>query len=323
MRTSIDIPVIDLAKPDRGAFAAACEQWGLFHLIGHGVDAGCIGNLRRASAAFFSSDDNVKQSVMRTRTNPWGYFDRELTKNVRDWKEIFDVGPAYGTSNPQWPEETVENMRVFRSSLESYAAAVHQLSLQVLKLLLESLNEPSDAIIAAFSAHTSFLRLNHYPPCAEPAAADSPTVPLRGRLGIGHHTDAGALTILDQTDIPGLQVLHQDHWVNVPVMPGAFTVNIGDVVQVWSNDRFKAPLHRVLANQESERYSTAWFLNPPADFHYQPLLPPNELNKAIYKPIIWREFREQRAAGDYANYGEEIQVSHFRRNRSPAPLVSG
>ena len=58
-------------------------------------------------------------------------------------------------------------------------------------------------------------------------------MPERGNLGIGHHTDAGALTILDQADIPGPQVLQDNRWVNVPVMPGCFTVNIGDVVQVW------------------------------------------------------------------------------------------
>lgn len=304
------IPVIDLSNPDRALLAGACEDWGLFHISHHGVSPELIHRLRNASRTFFSAPAPIREAVMRTRTNPWGFFDRELTKNVRDWKEIFDVGPRYGTSIPQWPE----SMPSFQAALGAYTDAVHALSLRVLRLIIEALGYPAAEIVAAFDAHTSFLRLNHYPLCATPAAPDSPTVPERGNLGIGHHTDAGALTILDQADIPGLQVQHQGRWVDVPVVPGCFTVNIGDVVQVWLNDRFPAPLHRVLANSREERYSTAYFLNPPADFDYLPLLPPESSHLALYNPINWRHFREQRAAGDYANYGEEIQISHFRRS---------
>jgi isopenicillin N synthase-like dioxygenase len=306
------IPVISLAAPDRTLLANACESWGLFHISHHGVAPEVISGLRNASRGFFSAPAPVREAVMRTRTNPWGYFDRELTKNVRDWKEIFDVGPSYGTSVPQWPD----SMPMFRATLSAYTDAVHVLALRVLRLIIEALDQPATDILAAFDAHTSFLRLNHYPVCATPAAADSPTVPERGNLGIGHHTDAGALTILDQADIPGLQVLHEGRWRDVPVLPECFTVNIGDVVQVWSNDRFPAPLHRVLANGREERYSTAYFLNPPADFHYLPLLSPESSHLARYNPVNWRYFREQRAAGDYANYGEEIQISHFRRTHT-------
>lgn len=303
------IPVIDLSHPDRALLTAACESWGLFHVSRHGVPAELINGLRNASRGFFSAPPPLREAVMRTRTNPWGFFDRELTKNVRDWKEIFDVGPRYGNSVPQWPE----SMPLFRTALCAYADAVHALALRLLRLVIESLGHPPAGILAAFDAHTSFLRLNHYPRCGTPAAADSPTVPERGNLGIGHHTDAGALTILDQADIPGLQVLHEGRWADVPVMADCFTVNIGDVVQVWSNDRFPAPLHRVLANSREERNSTAYFLNPPADFDYLPLLPPGHDHLARYNPVNWQHFREQRAAGDYANHGEEIQISHFRR----------
>ncbi len=302
------IPIIDLSKPDPDLIAAACESWGLFHIKHHGVPDELVTGLRVASHSFFSAPAAVREVVTRTRLNPWGLFDRELTKNVRDWKEIFDVGPEYGTSIPQWPTSIPD----FRSALENYTATVHALSLRLLALIVQSIGHSQTNIVPAFADHTSFLRLNHYPLCATPAAPDSPTVPERGNLGIGYHTDAGALTVLDQADIPGLQVLHDNQWINVDIVPGCFTVNIGDVVQVWSNDRFPAPLHRVLANSREERYSTAYFLNPPADFDYLPLLPPDQVDKARYRSINWRHFREQRAAGDYANDGEEIQISHFR-----------
>ena len=301
------IPVIHLEHPDRALLTYACQTWGVFQLAGHPIDTAVIKGLREASRAFFGQSSAEKQSISRTAENPWGYFDRELTKNVQDWKEIFDVGPEYGSSRPQWPTSPPG----FRDALERYTLAVHALSLRVLGMIAECLDMPATPLVDAFGAHTSFLRLNHYPTCPDPAAASSATVPERGRLGIGHHTDAGAITILDQADIPGLQVLHDNQWILVPPQPDTLTVNIGDVVQVWSNDRFPAPLHRVLANQSHERYSTAYFLNPPADFDYAPLLPEGSRLVPRYKAIRWSEFRERRAAGDFANEGREIQISDY------------
>ena len=89
--------------------------------------------------------------------------------------------------------------------------------------------------------------------------------------------------------------------------PDAFVINIGDVVQVWSNDRYPAPLHRVIASAQEERYSAPYFFNPSYAANYAPLSSPPH-----YRPINWGEFRAGRAAGDYADHGEEIQISHFR-----------
>ncbi len=90
-------------------------------------------------------------------------------------------------------------------------------------------------------------------------------------------------------------------------------INIGDIVQVWSNDRYEAPLHRVLASTGTPRYSAPFFFNPTYTTDYAPL--PSlcdETEQLRYKPINWGEFRAGRAAGDYADYGEEIQISQFR-----------
>jgi len=305
---SINVPTFDLRRPNARSLIDACRHWGIFQLAGHSVPAASINDLRRASQHLFSLPGGEKQTISRTRENPWGYFDRELTKNVPDWKEIFDVGPAYGTSIPQWPSRLPD----FPRALENYTSEIHQLALRVLRMIVESLGTPGDPVVQTFEQHTSFLRLNHYPVCPDPAAADSAAVPLWGRLGIGHHTDAGALTILDQADIPGLQVLHGGVWHLIPRQPDTFTVNIGDVVQVWSNDDYPAPVHRVIANQHEERYSTAYFLNPPADYRCTPLQ--SATVQSRYRPILWSEFRERRAAGDFANYGQEVQISDYRIN---------
>src|SRR4029079_14106816 len=126
-----------------------------------------------------------------------------------------------------------------------------------------------------------------------------------GYLGVNHHTDAGALTLLLQDDQPGLEVLHRGSWHLVEPRSDALVVNIGDIVQVWSNDRYRAALHRGLAAADAERFSAPFFFHLGYSAAYAALPatgagrhPPN------YRPILWQEFRARRAAGDYADHGE-------------------
>lgn len=101
-------------------------------------------------------------------------------------------------------------------------------------------------------------------------------------------------------------------WVPVDPVPGALTINAGDMLQVWSNGRVKAAEHRVRASASgSERYSIAFFLNPSyaADIFPQPI---NAGENPKYRPINWGAFRGLRFKGDYADSGEEIQIENFR-----------
>jgi isopenicillin N synthase-like dioxygenase len=94
---------------------------------------------------------------------------------------------------------------------------------------------------------------------------------------------------------------------------GALVVNIGDIVQVWSNDRYPAPLHRVRASTDHERYSLPFFFNPVYEAVYAPLgALTNEESPPRYRPITWGDFRWKRQQGDYADYGAENQISDYR-----------
>ncbi|MEZ5558681.1 MAG: 2OG-Fe(II) oxygenase family protein [Pseudomonadales bacterium] len=315
-----DVPVISLRNLEDSAQAlaqldAACRQWGFFQIVDHGLDTGRIEALERAAHQFFALPRARKLEIERSADNVWGYFDRELTKNRQDWKQIFDFGPTdaggpLAQSTAQWPRE----LPGFRAAVEAHFQDCERIALRLLDALASNLGVPPGTLRQAFlPAHTSFLRLNYYPVCRQPAAPDAPTVGVQGELGIHHHTDAGALTVLLQDSQPGLQVLHDGAWRLVQPLAGALTINIGDVVQVWSNDRYRAPLHRVLASARAERYSAAFFFNPSYAHDYAPVPgccdadhPPR------YRPINWGEFRAGRAAGDYADYGEEIQIEHFQ-----------
>eukprot|EP00898_Chlorokybus_atmophyticus_P007449 jgi/Chlat1/7705/Chrsp66S09164 len=199
--------------------------------------------------------------------------------------------------------------------MKTYFKAMEGLAQRLLRLICQSLGVPADTLARHFDdgAHTSFLRLNYYPPCPSPEA----------NLGISRHSDAGMLTILVQ-DQPGLQVyigkgdgsgLRYDDpdWVGVQPLKGAFVINIGDMMQVWSNGRYPAPLHRVLANTAKERYSAPFFYNPSYASDCEPL--PTLIDAQHprrYRPVNWGGFRRRRFEGDYADLGEEVQIAHYR-----------
>lgn len=307
------IPVINIKQIESDStlqsLDRACEEWGFFQVIEHGIDSRIFTALQTTMSEFFYLPLEDKNQIARSEDNPWGFYDKELTKNVRDWKEIFDYGPAEGNSiRPQWPA----GFPSFQQSVLDYYDACKALSLRLLAAIAQNLGAPASALCDAFGAgHTSFLRLNYYPPCTEKQENDA--------MGISPHTDAGALTCLLQDGQPGLEVFRDGNWQLVEPQRDALVINIGDIVQVWSNNRYKAALHRVLTNTTEARFSAPFFLNPTYSTNYKPLQSVlNDKSSARYKPINWGEFRAQRASGDYADYGQEIQISDYLRQEMDA-----
>ncbi|XP_074577615.1 1-aminocyclopropane-1-carboxylate oxidase homolog 7-like [Curcuma longa] len=148
------------------------------------------------------------------------------------------------------------------------------------------------------------LLCHYYPPCPEPEVA----------IGTSAHSDPGFLTVLLQDHIGGLQVLHNDKWVEVPPIPGALVINIADLLQLISNDRFKSVEHRVVANREGPRISIACFFS--THFHpcstrlYGPIKELiSEENPPLYKEIMVRDY-----VAYYYSRGLDGKstISHFR-----------
>jgi isopenicillin N synthase-like dioxygenase len=306
-----NVPVIDIEQLESAesldAIDRACREWGFFQVTGHGIDQQLLTDVMTVSQQFFAQPAEEKRRILRDSDNPWGYYDKELTKNRQDWKEIYDFGPADGDKlKPRWPAGALR-LR-FEPVIRAYYASCKLLSLRLLSAIATNLGVSADYLARGFDdAHTSFLRLNYYPRYPEGLRDDRP-------LGVGEHTDAGALTVLMQDRQPGLEVCRDGRWYLVEPRAGALVVNIGDIVQVWSNDRYRAAVHRVITNSSADRYSIPFFLNPSWETSYEPL--PTTVTArepAHYRRIHWREFRALRAAGDYADVGEEVQISHYRQ----------
>ncbi len=308
------VPVIDLSLPAaevEARIAGACRDWGLFLVTGHGIDDGFRHGFIAELHRFFALPSAYKRRLSRTLDNPWGYYDRELTKNLRDRKEIFDIGPEGGDpADPfagatPWPDR----LEGFAATMREAMARLEGLALRLTVIVMAGLGEMDHSTAAAFRpAPTSFLRLNRYPlgdPLADLGRGDA------GR-GVHHHSDAGALTILIEDGAPGLQVLRDGHWHDVDPVAGALVVNIGDMIQVWSNDTYRAPLHRVLAARDRDRYSAPFFLNPSYRANVAPLPgPAARTGGTRYRPIPWSEFRRRRAEGDFGDYGREVQIGDY------------
>ena len=320
--------IVDISGLDRGdagairrvaaTIAAPCAEWGVFHVVGHGIAPAELARFADAMRQLFELPGAEKQALRRTRDNAWGWYDAELTKNRRDWKEVFDYGierppdapqPAHSDGTNRWPGGRPE----LRAALLAHYHHCERISRGLVHALCAGLALAPDALDAAFGEHTSFQRLNRYLPAPDPAPPDAPLLPERGQLAVHHHTDAGAVTLLWQDEHAGLQVQRGEDLVLVEPVPGALTVNLGDMLQVWSNDRYRSPIHRVVASPHHTRFSAPFFWNPSYETICAPL--PALLHggeRARFRPVSWAEFRDQRSAGDYADYGAEIQIADFR-----------
>ena len=194
------VPTINIDDYSKGTLSdesqhqldQACRDHGFFLLKGHGMDT-LIDEMWRQTRAFFASPMAVKRSVMRTEANPLGYYDRELTKQMRDLKEVFDfkAGGYQSSRSPirtQWPETLPD----FKPVLSSYFQACTSLAEQTISMVYSTLGLPTNQVGDDFGQnHTSSMRLNYYPINDPLTASEQARVNALGDMALHHHTDSG------------------------------------------------------------------------------------------------------------------------------------
>ena len=170
-----------------------------------------------------------------------------------------------------------------------------RLGYRLLPLIARSLNLHQDYFLPFFSeAPMIFLRPLHYPPI--------PSSESKGIFAAGAHSDYGFLTILWTDGTPGLQIyLESKGWMDVNPLPGAFIVNLGDMLERWTGGKFASTRHRVVNTYGRERYSCAFFFEPSFTSIVSPIplpeddeglqtsLKPSELMRKklqVYPPIM-------------------------------------
>ena len=310
-------------KRVKEAIGQACGTWGFFQVVNHGISLQTIEDMHTTMLKFFDLPEAAKKSIKVSRNNSRGYNGKELTKQKVDMKEIFDVGhkpyPDLPDNHPQntvvdgfnqWPDS--ETLPHFRPAVENFYTQCNLLARLLMSVIAEDFNMPASFFEEPFNFHTSFLRLNYYP-------LQNSSVSSSSALGVSRHTDAGGLTLLmqDYEGVSGLEVYSgskedagDGEWVPVLPVPGSLTINTGDMLQVWSNDIYKAPEHRVRPSVRQKRYSAPFFYNPNYASIIEPI--PVSAPPLRYRPISWQTFRQNRFLGDYENRGVETQIDDFK-----------
>ncbi|KAG5473686.1 hypothetical protein LSCM1_04313 [Leishmania martiniquensis] len=272
------LPVIDIAPLYEDnkeellsvahAIDAACRTWGFFYITGHNVPKGRHAKLTEMAKAFFALPTEEKRRIDIEKTaNHRGYGSYEAEQldpsHPTDWKETFDMGfhlpldhpsvvagkPLRGPNNhPTWIEG-------WRELMEQHYSDMQRLALLLLRALAVAIDVEKDFFVSKFHEPLSVFRMIHYPALPEE----------KGRVVCGAHTDYGIVTLLYQDMAGGLQVKNlQGEWLDAPPIEGSYVVNIGDMMAMWSNGRYKSTLHRVLS-PGVERISMPFFCEPNPD----------------------------------------------------------
>lgn len=269
------LPIIDLVPFGQGDLAvdlqiaaqvrAACMDKGFLYVIGHGVPLPVLDELRLAAQAFFEQPLEAKMAVGKHHSKSNRGYEPLAAQTLEpgappDQKESYYIGVDIPADDPrvlagkfnhgpnQWPLDLPQ----FRRAAEEYFGQMIGLGEKLMQAMALSLDLERDYFSGFTTDPMGTLRLLHYPPQRANAQPDE--------KGCGAHTDFGGLTLLWQDDVGGLEVedVHEG-WIAAPPMPGAYVVNLGDMIQRWTNGRYRSTRHRVINRSGKERYSIPFF----------------------------------------------------------------
>ncbi|KAL2862218.1 isopenicillin N synthase family dioxygenase [Aspergillus lucknowensis] len=249
----------------------ACEKYGFFQIVNHLVPSALQEAILEQSRAFFCLPREVKEQYDKDG----GYRGYERLQARGDLQEAYYLGKDMRIDHPtvlagkfshgpnKYPTE-VKDPILFRRVVDDYHVHLSRLAEDILEVLAETLNLSSDWFEAHGFCHDPIanLRLLHYPAACENTGAQEKA------NGFRAHTDFGAITILLQDGTSGLQVWDKDcsQWMQMDPVPGAFVVNLGDMMMWLTGNRYISNLHRVVNNSCRDRYSVPFFYSGNPDF---------------------------------------------------------
>ncbi|CAN6288802.1 unnamed protein product [Urochloa humidicola] len=265
------IPIIDLnklldpqsTKEECAKLGSACKQWGFFQLINHGVPDEVICNFRNDMTEFFKQPLEAKKVYSMEPGNLEGYGQHfVVSENQKlDWADMFYLmlRPSDSRNLRFWPS----NPPSFRDSIDMYSSEAAKLVYCLLRFVAMDMGVEPESLLERFRGQPQSMRMTYYPPCKQ---ADKV-------VGLSPHTDGTGLTLLLQAnDVQGLQIRKDGKWVAINALDGAFIVNVGDILEILSNGRYKSIEHRAVVHPTKERMSAAVFHQPCKDATVGPLL---------------------------------------------------
>ncbi|KAI3916335.1 hypothetical protein MKW98_004776 [Papaver atlanticum] len=290
---SIGVPVIDLSNKRSivsDSIVKACEEYGFFKVINHGISKDIISNMENEAHDFFAKPSREK--LKAGPATPLGYGIKNIGFNG-DFGEVEYLLLHTNPHSISQRSKSISNDPIkFSNVVNDYIEAVRDLTCEMLELIAEGLWVPDKSIFSKLIRDVdsdSIIRINHYPSSLQHMSNNN------NRIGFGAHTDPQILNLLRSNDVDGFQISVEDGvWVPVPSDPAAFYVNVGDALQALTNGRFSSVKHRVLTNSnKSTRMSMIYFGTPPLHACISPipeLVTPQKPSQ--YRPFTWAEYKK-------------------------------
>jgi isopenicillin N synthase-like dioxygenase len=307
------LPLIDIGALRHGTedevwrvaeqLGTAARDIGFFRVRNHGIDLEMIEATYKMAERFFALPEGVKQRYyIGNSSNHRGYVPfsekGDYADEVHRNYEAFDLGLDLPTDDPDfragalvlgpnvWPD-----LAGFKTAVSRYYSEVAFVGRQICSALEVFLRLPKGAITSQMNKPISQLRLLHY--VRSETATDHATV------NMGAHTDYECLTLL-HTRNEGLQVMAQDdRWIDVPVDHSVYVVNIGDMLEAWTNGILRSTPHRVI-NRSRERFSMPYFVAANHDTEIRPFPQLVGVGKpALYEPFLAGDHLERMLLRDF------------------------
>ncbi|XP_051196280.1 2-oxoglutarate-dependent dioxygenase 11 isoform X1 [Lolium perenne] len=283
---SYTLPTIDMSRLINPEFSqeelaklgSACEHWGFFQLVNHGVDEVLSQQIKADVSEFFSLPLEEKSAVAIPPNGMQGFGHHFVFSKEQklDWVDLLFLAtrPVEERSLDFWPKKPP----TFRDTLDKYTTELANVTEQLFRFMAEDLGVDHEALLGTFKGLPQSVRINYYPPCRQ---ADKV-------LGLSPHTDGIGMTLLlHVNDVQGLQIRKGGEWFSVQALPGALVVNIGDVLEIITNGKYKSIEHRAVINPEKERITIAAFHSVHLPCTIGPL---QELGDPRYKAIDGFEY---------------------------------
>ncbi|KAI3453632.1 hypothetical protein Pfo_010295 [Paulownia fortunei] len=238
----------------------AAMEWGVMHLINHGIAEELINRVKIAGREFFELPVEEKEKYANDQVagNVQGYGSK-LANNASgqlEWEDYFFhcVLPEEKRDLSIWPKNPTD----YIPATSEYAKQLRGLATKILSVLSIGLGLEEGRLekeVGGMEELILQMKINYYPKCPQPELA----------LGVEAHTDISALTFILHNMVPGLQLFYQGKWVTAKCVPNSIIMHVGDTIEILSNGKYKSILHRGLVNKEKVRISWAVFCEPPKE----------------------------------------------------------
>nr|AIZ70322.1 anthocyanidin synthase [Dahlia pinnata] len=298
---TIDLNDINSTDPKtrdkcRDEIVKAATEWGVMHLVNHGISDDLINRVKAAGEGFFDQPVEEKEKYCNDiglgKIQGYGSKLANTACGQLEWEDYFFhlVFPEEKRDLTIWPSTPKD----YVPATTEYARQLRALATKILAALSLGLGLEEGRLeteVGGLEELILQLKINYYPKCPQPELA----------LGVEAHTDVSALTFILHNMVPGLQLFYNEQWVTAKCVPDSIIMHIGDTIEILSNGKYKSILHRGLVNKEKVRISWAVFCEPPKE-------------KIILKPLPETVSEEKPPLFPPRTFHQHMEHKLFRKN---------